>query len=84
MIVTKGISISKLIRWTAAHLLWMCLFMGGVALLYSFKIITIEIPWLPISVIGTAVAFYVGFKRDLNFFSIFHQIQNGLIFCALS
>ena len=35
-----------------------------IALLYSFKIITIEIPWLPISVIGTAVSFYVGFKNN--------------------
>ena len=38
--------------------------MGLIALLYYYKIITLSIPWLPVSVIGTAVAFYVGFKNN--------------------
>lgn len=45
-------------------MLWLLLFMGSVALLYHLNIISIGIPWLPISVIGTAVAFYVGFKNN--------------------
>ena len=38
--------------------------MGAIASLYHFKIITTHIPWLPVSVIGTSVAFYVGFKNN--------------------
>jgi putative membrane protein len=38
--------------------------MGGIAALYYFKVININIPWLPVSVVGTAVAFYVGFKNN--------------------
>ena len=64
MIVTKGINIVRLIKWTAHHIIWLTLFMGAIASLYYFKIITFSIPWLPVSVIGTAVAFYVGFKNN--------------------
>jgi putative membrane protein len=37
---------------------------GIFAVLYYYEYLTINIPWLPISVIGTAVAFYVGFKNN--------------------
>jgi putative membrane protein len=64
MIVTKEISIGKLIKWTAHHILWLLSLMGGISTLYYFKIIDVNIPWLPVSVVGTAVAFYVGFKNN--------------------
>jgi len=38
--------------------------MGGIALLYYFNILTFRIPWVAITVIGTAVAFYAGFKNN--------------------
>jgi putative membrane protein len=64
MIITKGISPIKLIAWTAHHIAWLLMLMGGIAALYYFKIISVRIPWLPVSVVGTAVAFYVGFKNN--------------------
>jgi putative membrane protein len=64
MIVTKGIKFTSLIGWTWHHMIWLPFSMGCVALLYYFNIISISIPWLPVSVIGTAVAFYVGFKNN--------------------
>ncbi len=64
MIVTKGISIGKLLRWSGHHVIWLLTMMGGIAALYYFEIISFNIPWLPVSVIGTAVAFYVGFKNN--------------------
>ena len=64
MIITKGISFSSLIKWTAHHIIWLMAMMGTIAALYYFEIISISIPWLPVSVIGTAVAFYVGFKNN--------------------
>ncbi len=64
MIVTKDIDYITLIKVRGKNMLWLLAFMGIVALLYHFKIVTINIPWLPVSVIGTAVAFYVGFKNN--------------------
>lgn len=64
MIITKGIKFSTLVKWTGPHILWLLAFMGSVAALYHFDYIIINLPWLPVSVIGTAVAFYVGFKNN--------------------
>lgn len=64
MIITKGISVKSLIQWTGGHIIWLLFFMGSIASLYYFDLISISIPWLPISVIGTAVAFYAGFKNN--------------------
>ncbi|MEM6379600.1 MAG: bestrophin family ion channel [Bacteroidota bacterium] len=64
MIITKSISFKSLIIWTGGHIMWLSVVMGSVASLYYFELITISIPWLPISVIGTAVAFYAGFKNN--------------------
>lgn len=38
--------------------------MSIIATGYGLKLITFHIPWVPISVIGTAVAFYAGFKNN--------------------
>ncbi len=64
MIVTRNTSIVRVIAWTWHHILWLLLGTTSIAVLYYFKIITIAIPWLPVSVIGTAVAFYTGFKNN--------------------
>ncbi|MFB0946134.1 MAG: putative membrane protein [Spirosomataceae bacterium] len=64
MIVTKGIKLKSFLSWTGPHYLWLLGLMSGIALLYRYGHIAFIIPWLPISVIGTAVAFYVGFKNN--------------------
>lgn len=67
MIVSKGISIINLFKWTGHHMTWLMVLMSIIAALYHFDIISIIIPWLPVSVIGTAVAFYVGFKNNQSY-----------------
>lgn len=64
MIVTKGIRFKSLIAWTLPIYLFLLAFMGAIGALYYFNIISIQIPWLPVSIVGTAVAFYVGFKNN--------------------
>lgn len=64
MIITKGIKFKSLLGWTAHHIVWLSILMGGIASLYHYNIIKLVIPWLPVSVVGTAVAFYVGFKNN--------------------
>lgn len=65
MIVRKNLSIKDIFKFSGQHLIWLCPWMLLVAITYYFthwKFITI--PWLPLSLIGTAVAFYLGFKNN--------------------
>ena len=64
MIVSKSLNVFKIISWTGHHIFWLLAGSTTIALLYHYKLIGFTIPWLPISVIGTAVAFYVGFKNN--------------------
>ena len=64
MVVSKGITLKNIILWTWHHIVWLLSVMGGIATMYHFGYIEFTIPWLPVSVIGTAVAFYVGFKNN--------------------
>jgi len=64
MLVSKNINLGTLLKVRGKSMIWLLAFMGFIATLYYFEMITIKIPWLPVSVIGTAVAFYVGFKNN--------------------
>ncbi|MDG1331729.1 MAG: bestrophin family ion channel [Crocinitomicaceae bacterium] len=64
MLIEKTIKARTLIIWTWFNIVWLLAFSGAVAALYAFELIKFEIPWLPVSVIATAVAFYVGFKNS--------------------
>jgi len=67
MIIQRSIPFKNIIKWSGVHFLVLAIFSGSIAGLYYFEIISIRIPWLPISVIGTAVAFYVGFKNNASY-----------------
>ena len=67
MIVTKGIDFRKTLIWTGHHIIWLLGYMGMIAAVYHYNLLTIGIPWLPLSIIGTAVAFYVGFKNNQSY-----------------
>lgn len=67
MLVSKSISIFKLISWTFGHIIWLILASAGIASLYRMGYLNVALPWLPISVIGTAVAFYIGFKNNQSY-----------------
>ncbi len=64
MIIRRNTSIIRVIQWTGHHIAWLLTGASVIALLYHYNIINFELPWLPVSVIGTAVAFYVGFKNN--------------------
>ncbi len=64
MIISRSVKFINLVKWTGHHFIWLTTLMCSIALLYYFKIIHFELPWLPVSIIGTAVAFYVGFKNN--------------------
>lgn len=64
MIVKRGISLKQAMEWSGHHVIWLLLWSSSVAFLYVYNLIELKLPWLPISIIGTAVAFYVGFKNN--------------------
>lgn len=67
MITTRRIGIKKMIRWSGKYMLWLIAWMALIAFLYKTETITFNMPWLPISVIATAVAFYLGFKNNSSY-----------------
>jgi putative membrane protein len=81
MIVSKDIGFIRLLEWSGLQMVFLLLSTSGIAALYYFEIIAIKIPWLPISVIGTAVAFYVGFKNNQSYDRLWEarKIWGGII-----
>lgn len=65
MIITKNFSLGRVLQFSGHHLPWLLIWMSAVVALYKFQDDHwMFIPWLPVSIIGTAVAFYVGFKNN--------------------
>jgi putative membrane protein len=65
MFVQKSFGLTSMAKFTGHHVVWLTAWAGLVAVLYEYtQWEWITIPWLPLSVIGTAVAFYLGFKNN--------------------
>lgn len=68
MIVKKTLSLKAIYEFTGHHIYWLTAWMLLVTSTYYFTHWTIfSIPWLPLSLIGIAVAFYVGFKNSQSY-----------------
>lgn len=67
MLVRKNITLKGIFEFAGHHFWWLITYMFIVALLYRLGWQWISIPWLPVSLIGTAVAFYVGFKNNQSY-----------------
>jgi len=65
MYVNKNFSFKRVAQFSGVHVLWIFVWaMSVTTLFHFFHFEWFSIPWLPISVIGTAVAFYIGFKNN--------------------
>ncbi len=65
MFVQKNFSFTGVMRFSGGHLVWITAWMTFVTSLHEFTHWAwLDVPWLPVSVIGTAVAFYIGFKNN--------------------
>ena len=64
MIIKRGMNIKQAIQWSGHHMVWLLGWAAIVAGFYDLNLIDVNLPWLPVSIIGTAVAFYVGFKNN--------------------
>jgi putative membrane protein len=65
MFINKNFSVRNIWNFSGIHVIWIMAWSTMVAVLFE---VThwgwLHIPWLPLSVIGTAVAFYIGFKNN--------------------
>jgi putative membrane protein len=65
MIVRKTLGLKQIYEFGGHHFIWLIPWMLLVSGTYHFtQWRWMAIPWLPLSVIGIAVAFYVGFKNN--------------------
>lgn len=82
MFVNKNVSFRGIIRFTGGHLIWLTSWASAVTLFYEWVgDAWVPIPWLPISIIGTAVAFYVGFKNNSAYDMLWEarKIRGGIV-----
>ena len=65
MFVQKNFNFRGIMTFSGFHLIWMTMWATLITIIHeTWHPTWMSIPWLPISVIGTAVAFYVGFKNN--------------------
>ncbi|HTN45730.1 MAG TPA: bestrophin family ion channel [Flavipsychrobacter sp.] len=68
MIVRKTISLRGILQFAGHHLWWLFSYMLIIALFYKVAgWHWVSIPWLPVSLVGTALAFYIGFKNNQSY-----------------
>jgi putative membrane protein len=65
MFVQKNFTFRSIMIFAGGHLIWISAWTILVTVLFEVTNSKwLSIPWLPLSVIGTAVAFYIGFKNN--------------------
>lgn len=65
MYVNKNFTLAGIMRFSGGHIVWIAAWSTIVAAVFEYTHWEwLHIPWLPLSVIGTAVAFYIGFKNN--------------------
>jgi len=65
MYIEKNFGFRRVLKFTGRHILWLTIWATLVTCVFELTHWKwLAVPWLPISVIGTAVAFYIGFKNN--------------------
>lgn len=82
MLVKYRYSLRELFLWTRLELLFF--FCYSMAIAYCFKVLQfsfLELPWTPVALIGTAVAFIVGFQNNAAYERIWEarKIWGGIV-----
>jgi len=65
MYVNKNFKFVNIMRFSGHHIVWIGLWSTLITCIYHYTHSEwLNIPWLPLSVMGTTVAFYLGFKNN--------------------
>ncbi len=82
MFIKKRYSIKDMILWTRGELFLFLLLALVPTCLYTFAGLRwLHLPWLPIALIGTAVAFIIGFQNNVSYDRIWEarKIWGGIV-----
>ncbi|MBL0740654.1 bestrophin family protein [Chryseolinea lacunae] len=71
----------EFIKWTRRDIYWMILIASVPTTLYALGLTFLALPWQPIAIMGTSVAFIVGFKNNASYNRIWEarQIYGSII-----
>jgi ion channel-forming bestrophin family protein len=82
MYTKKVFRVSDMIKWTRIEtLLFLAFISCFVSVYYFLDLIWLKIPWTPLALIGTAVAFVIGFQNNSAYGRIWEarQIWGGIV-----
>ena len=82
MYTKKNYSAREMALWTRFEtFLFIAIIVGWVAIFYFFKLTWLKIPWTPLALIGTAVAFVIGFQNNSAYGRIWEarKIWGGIV-----
>jgi len=82
MYVGRRYPLGKKLVWSTDIILWSLLWSALVVVEFVFlKLRWLSIPWLPMSVLGIAVAFYMGFKNNASYGRVWEarKIWGGIV-----
>ena len=82
MLTKKRYSVKEMISWTRGESLVYMLFMIVITIFYDyFKFTFLRVPWTPVALIGTAVAFIIGFQNSAAYGRIWEarKIWGGIV-----
>ena len=82
MFTGKVYRVVDMVRWTRFETLWFILYITlWVSAYYFIELDWLIIPWTPITLIGTAVAFVVGFQNNAVYDRIWEarKIWGGIV-----
>ena len=82
MYTKRTYSIGTMLKWTRYDILWFLLISTIPVVLYTvFRWYWLHLPWLPIGLVGTAVAFIIGFKNNASYDRLWEarKIWGGIV-----
>lgn len=82
MLTKKRYSTKEMIWWTRQEILFYILYMTIITIIYDVVELTfLNVPWTPVALIGTAVAFIIGFQNSAAYGRIWEarKIWGGIV-----
>ena len=82
MYIGKVYRIIDMARWTRYETIWFITIIGiWVSFYYAFDLEWLRIPWAPMALVGTAVAFIIGFQNNAVYDRIWEarKIWGGIV-----
>jgi putative membrane protein len=82
MFIKRKYSLGSVLKWTYREIIFFPIFATIITVLYEvLNIKWLQVPWAPVSLIGTAVAFMVGFQNNAAYDRIWEarKIWGGIV-----